>query len=469
MTSKSLRIFLLAIGDIAVFVLALAAALYLRAGARPDPVVIQLYFWAGPVLFLLWLAGFTMFGLYDLKLTKNDPIFFDRLARAIALNAVVTVILFYSITAFELRPLGTLLILFPTLSLLAFGWRNLYNALVTRQQKEHVLFLGITDEVLDLASFLGKNPQLGFYPAVYVEADAGLPKSGASPVFPAGTPLPDLIRNYGVNIVVAAHNLKKTKTLVKTLFEIVPLGITVTDFPRFFETVLGKVPASLISETWFLENLVGTRRPRYELAKRTIDLVLAVIIGAIGLILFPLVAVTILASTPKDIVNYRAKRARAGDGVIFFRQKRVGKNGNIFDFVKFRSQILGAERLGYEKGEERDSRAYAVGTFLRKTYLDELPQLWNVIKGEMSFIGPRPERPEFVEKLEKDIPFYRMRELVLPGITGWSQISMANDQSVSDAPEKMQYDLYYIKNRSIALDITILLKTILKVLQRSGR
>jgi exopolysaccharide biosynthesis polyprenyl glycosylphosphotransferase len=469
MSSRPLRLTLLVLGDLAVFSISLAIAIYLRAGGHPDPVVIHLYFWAGPILFLLWLAGFIMFGLYDLKLAKNDPIFFDRLTRAIALNFVVTIFLFYAIPAFGLRPLGTLIILFPAIALFSFSWRNLYNAVLTRQSKERILFLGVTDEVLELVSFLNGNPQLGFESAAYVEIEPGSAKNAPHPVLPQGANLANIIRDYKITTVVAAHNLKRTKTLILALFEVVPLGIAVTDFPRFFEAVRGKVPASLISETWFLENLVGTRRPRYEFGKRALDIVLAIAIGLITLILFPLIACAVLLSTPRDILQYRHRRARLGDGVILFRQERVGKNGRSFEFIKFRSQILGAELLGHEKGETVDPRAYWMGTFLRKTYLDELPQLWNVLRGDMSFIGPRPERPKFVRELELEIPFYRMRELVLPGITGWSQINMENDQSVSDAPEKMQYDLFYIKNRSIALDITILLKTILKVLQRSGR
>ena len=140
-----------------------------------------------------------------------------------------------------------------------------------------------------------------------------------------------------------------------------------------------------------------------------------------------------------------------------------------FEFVKFRSQILGAETMSEAKEISEDRRQYAVGKILRKTYLDELPQVWNVFKGEMSFVGPRPERPEYVEELKTRVPFYEMRLLVLPGITGWAQISMENDASVEDAPEKMQYDLYYIKNRSLGLDLAILLKTFFTILKRQGR
>ena len=131
--------------------------------------------------------------------------------------------------------------------------------------------------------------------------------------------------------------------------------------------------------------------------------------------------------------------------------------------------VQDAEQMSGLKGPGRDPRHTRVGVFLRASYLDELPQIINIIKGEMSFIGPRPERPEFVEKFKERVPFYEMRLLVPPGITGWAQINMKNDASVEDAPEKMQYDLYYIKNRSFTLDLLIILRTIFIILQRQGR
>ena len=193
------------------------------------------------------------------------------------------------------------------------------------------------------------------------------------------------------------------------------------------------------------------------------------IVGCIALIFFPVIALAIIASTPGDILGYHLRRARPGDGLIFFRQRRVGKDGRVFDFIKFRSQRLGAERMGEAKEMADDPRHYPVGRMLRALYLDELPQIVNVLKGEMSFVGPRPERPEYVEELKKRVPFYDIRLLVKPGITGWAQINMENDASVEDAPEKMQYDLYYIKNRSVGLDLLIILRTLFAVLQRHGR
>lgn len=463
----------LALGDIFVCAAALITALFARHGGAPDRVIIELYTIAAPFLILLWLTGFFVFGLYDIRSAKNEPRFFERLAKALFFDLIVTVLLFYFIPEFRLKPLVALLFIFAALGTFVFCWRAVFNAALARRTKERVLFFGISDEVMELTRFLGNHPQLGFTIAAFLKGGNGNAAGNYSdlgaPLFDSGTNLPKIVREYRISRIVVTHEIKSTQALAQALFSVVPTGITITDLPRFYESVRGKVPISLINEAWFIENLIGTRRPKYDFLKRVTDLLLVCVFGLITVTLFPIAALGIVFSTPKDILRFKEKRAREGDGIIFFRQKRVGKSGKDFDFLKLRGQILGAERFGGGKFLDRDPRAYPFGNFLRKTYLDELPQLWNVLRGDMSFVGPRPERPEFVSELEKQIPFYRMRELVLPGITGWAQINMENDASVEDAPEKIQYDLYYIKNRSIFLDIAILLKTALKLLQRSGR
>ena len=470
------KIILLAAGDAAAGLAALAIALLIRYGGLPDPSLLRLWTFAAPFLIPLWIIGFVIFGLYDLRATKNEPRFFEKLAKALAFNFAVSALLFYLIPGFGIRPLATLFLIFLILSVLVFAWRNAWNALAARLSKERVLFLGLNEEVIELAGFLAENPQLGFVPAGAMplgnDSDAiGLSASGGMEVIAPGQNLDTVVRERAIGLVVAIHGSNRTKALARSLFSIVPLGVVITDFPHFYESVRGRIPVSLLNEAWFIENLAGAKRPKYEFGKHILDLALAVVFGMATLMLLPPIALAIAASTNSALLGYRRRRARPGDGIVFFRQERVGKNGRRFNFLKFRSQVLGAERMSGEKGENGgpDPRAYPLGTFLRKTYLDELPQIWNVIRGEMSFVGPRPERPEFAAELEREIPFYRMRELVLPGITGWAQINMENDASVSDAPIKLQYDLYYIKNRSLALDLTILLKTALKLLQRSGR
>ncbi len=457
MPNLSSKQLLLIIGDVIIFAASLAVALVIRHGGIPDPVVVELYRFAAPFLIGLWFFGFAAFGLYDLLLAKNETRFFARLMQATTANLVITVLLFYLVPQFGITPILTLAIIFTALTVLIFSWRTAANALLRHRARERVLFLGISDEVRALADFITKNPQFGYVVAGYLEP-------GENPTL--NLPAPQISQ---ADRIVVAHDLKNTPMLVSAFFELIPQGITITNFPRFYEELMHRVPVSLISETWFLENLIGSRRPRYEFLKRILDLTVAVLLGVVLLVLLPPVVMAIILATPREVLGYKRLRAHTGDGIIFFRQARVGRGGQPFGFVKFRSQRLGAQRLGWEKGSGPDPRAYPVGTFLRKTYLDELPQIWNIIKGEMSFVGPRPERPEFVREIEARIPFYRMRELVLPGITGWAQINMEYDASVEDAIEKLTYDLYYIKNRSIFLDLSIMLKTALKLLQRSGR
>lgn len=467
------RIILLT-GDAIAAVIGVAAALFIRHGGWPEETLLELYAIATPFLVFLWVFGLLTFGLYDVALAKNDRRFFERLARAMAFNGLVAFLIFHLVSEFRLTPRATMAIIFATTSGLLLSWRTLANAILARTAKDRILFWGLNEEVYALVDHLHANPQLGYEAALGIPTAAGADHDAGGASRLSLRPLPadglaSLIRQEGIHTIVTLASPTADMNAVKILFEAMPLGVTVVELPRFSELILGKIPTSLIGENWFLQNLIGSRRPHYEFIKRIFDLTAAVLVSAVVLLIFPFVAAAIILSAPRDILYYKSRRAHTGDGIVFFRQKRIGLNGVPFGFIKFRSQILGAQKLGWEKGEGPDPRAYPVGTILRKTYLDELPQVWNVIKGEMSFVGPRPERPEFVRALEREIPFYRIRELVLPGITGWAQLNMADDASVSDAPEKLCYDLYYIKNRSLFLDAMILVKTALKLLQRSGR
>ena len=192
----------------------------------------------------------------------------------------------------------------------------------------------------------------------------------------------------------------------------------------------------------------------YEIVKRSNDMVFAVVIGLISLLFYPLIILLIKTTSA---------------GPIFYKQKRVGWAGKTFEIIKFRTMKKDAEKeTGAVWASNDDPRITKVGRFMRKTRIDELPQLWNILKGQMAFIGPRAERPEFNESL-KDIPFYEERYLIKPGLSGWAQINFRYGSSVADTAEKLKYDLYYIKNRSLVLDLGIALKTIRIMFQRSGK
>ncbi|MEI7620370.1 MAG: sugar transferase, partial [Candidatus Falkowbacteria bacterium] len=241
--------------------------------------------------------------------------------------------------------------------------------------------------------------------------------------------------------------------LKRRLFNCLPLGISYTTLPNFYEKITGRVPLEIIGQSWFLENLDLADKKIFEFIKRSFDLLLAIILLIVSGIFWPFIVLAIKFSSP---------------GPVFFSQYRMGKNNIPFKMYKFRT--MRTDNNNYALTVENDKRITGVGKVMRKTRLDEIPQLINIIKGEMSFIGPRPERPEFIAELKENIPFFDIRTLVKPGISGWDQISGEyHSASIADTVKKLQHDLFYIKNRSLFLDITIILKTIKTIVAHEGR
>ncbi|OGZ47414.1 MAG: hypothetical protein A3J54_02400 [Candidatus Ryanbacteria bacterium RIFCSPHIGHO2_02_FULL_45_13b] len=471
MNQKRFAITLLALGDIVALYIALGITLFIRYGIHlAEPWDIHRVPFA--VIFFIWILLFFIAGLYNQEAWNANRVIKERIIRTIAAASIVAVLLFYLIPAFVITP-KTNLITQIILSIgLIIGWRILAGILIRNTSKTNVLFFGLSEENISLARNLRDHPHLGFSVAGIVHTEHTPPSSAPTdgiPIVSLNENLFAFIKEKDVSLAIASSELRSNTELVRILYGVLLLGVRFMDFSTYYENLTGKIPISRISEIWFLENLAGSQKRVYEFTKRLFDILLSLLVGTIALILFPFIALGILLSTPGDILHVYEKRARPGDGILFFWQTRIGRNGKPFHFIKFRSQRLGAEHIGETKAMVEDPRKYPFGAFLRTFYLDELPQTWNVLKGEMSFIGPRPERPEYVAKLAESIPFYKIRLLVPPGITGWAQISMQNDASVEDAPEKLQHDLYYIKNKSLALDLNIALKTIWVVLSRKGR
>ncbi len=233
-------------------------------------------------------------------------------------------------------------------------------------------------------------------------------------------------------------------------------GLFIISLTEFFEQYWQKLPVSSLHGEW-LAGSIGTNLlsdPVGIRFKRFADLVFGVMVLTILTPFMLVVALVVRLSSP---------------GRILYRQERVGLGGKVFMLYKFRSMVQDAERVGPQWSELNDPRVTKVGRFLRASRIDELPQLWNLIVGNMSLIGPRPERPEFVNELKKEIPFYEVRELVVPGLSGWAQVKYPYGSSVKDSYRKLEYDLFYIKNHSVRLDITIFFKTCLVVLKGCGR
>jgi sugar transferase (PEP-CTERM system associated) len=238
------------------------------------------------------------------------------------------------------------------------------------------------------------------------------------------------------------------------LLEIKLAGVTFDHLATVYEEYTGKIAVENLRPSWMIFS-EGFRKSRTQrVTKRTLDIVAS----AVGLVLAAPIALVVMG-----LIKLTSP------GPVFYRQARVGQDGRTFMIVKFRSMRVDAEdATGPVWAQKNDSRVTPIGGFLRRSRLDEIPQLWNALRGDMSMVGPRPERPEFVADLTRQIPFYGQRHVVKPGVTGWAQVRYTYGASVEDALQKLQYDLYYIKNMSVALDIFVMLQTIKTVLLRRG-
>lgn len=449
------KVIFLLIGDVVILFASLLSALFLRYYPDLNRTSVDLHLTSFTLIFPLWLILFGAFGLYDVRFMKNSKLFLYRLLHAMASGMVLAIVLFYLIPYFEIEPRRNLIVIAVTATILLFSWRYIFNLAVIRAPASRLLFFGTDDDTVALADYLLKNPQFGQKPIGLISHGERMLPPLPLPVFQLNPhALAHIVTDNRADTIVISPDLKKDANLTQIIFQMIQRGIGVIEFIKLHEMTTGKVPLRFIGEFWFLENLANTRKGGYEFFKRLADVFLAVILFVLFILLLPFIAIAIQFES---------------EGPIFFRQNRVGRRGSIFQLIKFRSMVQGADKMGGLKGENRDPRLTRVGAFLRKSYLDELPQILNILNGKMSLVGPRPERPEYVEILKEKIPFYETRLLIPPGLTGWAQINMENDASVEDAPKKMQYDLYYIKNRSFVLDLLIILRTISTLLRRQGR
>jgi exopolysaccharide biosynthesis polyprenyl glycosylphosphotransferase len=264
------------------------------------------------------------------------------------------------------------------------------------------------------------------------------------------------LNNKWSSIVVGLRPQEIQKNIADILLEAKFSGQKVIDLSRFYEQQWYKVPVYFLGPEWFIgsEGFESISHPISLKLKRLFDIFISATMLAITSPLMLLTAIAIKLESP---------------GAALYKQIRTGKDGQPFAIIKFRSMRSDAEKAGAQWAQKNDSRITKVGKFIRLTRLDELPQLWNVLKGDMSFVGPRPERPEFNEMLAKEIPFYNLRHTIQPGLTGWAQVLYPYGASVDDSREKLQYELYYAKHYSLIMDFIIFVKTVSVVLFGRGR
>lgn len=428
---------------------ALYLTLVLRNRALPDGGVWDEHFLPFSILFAVWLAVFYVNGLYDIAASKNDVEFYNKLLRNILINYGIAAAYFYLLTdkLFDIKP-QTVFFIFMAVYGAAFSlWRYWYNSLVQNPNfLKNVLIVGMNDEARELIKEIMHKPQLGYRITGIIHDGYNDGKEFPNvKMADSSADLKKLLREQNISSVVTVFDPHTNPALVQNLYESLALKLQFFDLPSFYEKLTGKIPVTNIGYIWFLENLTEGDKALYEIGKRVFDIVFSATLILATVPVWPFIALGIKINSK---------------GSVFFKQVRVGHHGKPFAAVKFRSMIVGAEKEGPQWAAKNDPRITKFGLLLRLTRFDELPQLINVIKGEMTLIGPRPERPEFVKSLQKIIPFYNERHLIKPGLTGWAQINFQYGASAGDALKKLQFDLFYIKNRSIPLDLGILLKTI---------
>ncbi|MDZ7752486.1 MAG: TIGR03013 family XrtA/PEP-CTERM system glycosyltransferase [Gammaproteobacteria bacterium] len=322
--------------------------------------------------------------------------------------------------------------------------------------RKRTLILGAGEDARELAMLRRRSDHRGLKLLGYVALPAEPMVLDESKVIRTNKPLPELARELLVDEIVVATDDRHPGFPVEEVVECKMSGIEVIDRVKFYERQIGKINVDLLRpiDIIFLDGFSHAVLKSY--SKRAFDILFSLVMLMLAAPIMLLAAVAILIES------------RIGEPVLY-RQERVGRNGRVFEVIKFRSMGVDAEKAGQAIwAGANDPRVTRVGAFMRKTRIDELPQLFNVLRGDMSFVGPRPERPQFVEELSVQIPYFGMRHRVNPGITGWAQVSYSYGASVEDAKQKLQYDLYYIKNYSIFLDLAIIMQTIQVVLWGQG-
>jgi exopolysaccharide biosynthesis polyprenyl glycosylphosphotransferase len=394
------------------------------------------------VVFFIWLVVFFINDLYNLNLRASGRKFFLQTMNAAALSSLLSVIYFYLNVNASIAPKTNLVIFIIIFVLLFFIWRGIYQALVSSLiPKNNLAIIGFNSNTELILNELKNNPGSGYETALIFKNVDEMES------------LVETVKEKNIRAIVVCDDFGQSEKMREALFSCLAYNITFFDYPSFYELLTGKVPVNAIDSNWFLENIKEGEKNYFNFLKRIVDLFSSLIILIISLPFWPLIILGIVLS---------------GRGPIFFTQNRFGKNEIIFKMIKFRTMKVDGNNGTMTV--EGDKRITTFGKFLRKTRLDEIPQVINIIKGEMSFIGPRPERPEIVAELEHQIPFYKTRLLIKPGITGWDQVSgNYHSPSLEDTREKLQYDLFYLKHRSMYLDLAITLKTVATVLSREGR
>ena len=440
----SLDIVLIFIGDIVLLYFSLWAALSIRSLELTGVELYALHAIPFSYLFLAWILVFYIASLYE----PHTVVFKSRIPATIlnvqAVNSLIAVLFFYLIPSFGITPKTVLFLYLFVSFVLISTWRIFGVQFLGLRKKERAVLIGAGEETRKLYRVVNESPlyPMRFITWIDLEKLSGI--DFESEVL-------NRIYSEDVSLVVIDMKDEKIAPILPKLYNLIFSHVRFVDQYRIYEDIFDKIPLSLIGYNWFLENVSSRAHFGYDILKRTMDSLLALALFFPYALLFPFVALAIKLDD---------------GGPIFYAPIRVGEGNRPMKIYKFRTMSVMDDGKKLDQNENQITR---VGKFLRPSRVDELPQLWNVLMGDLSLIGPRPEFPGLVELYHKQIPYYNMRHLIKPGLSGWAQVHHDKPpQTIEETKEKLAFDLYYLKNRSFALDIKIALKTIKTLLSRTG-
>jgi len=442
------------LGEGLLILLAILAATLLYVGGQEMLHALHIYTLRALVVTIILQLSLYFFDLYDLSHDISPMETMIRFVQAFGSSCILLSPLYALVPSLLIRNLvfwtGYLII-----CAVFFGWRVIYYLILQRRLfAQPVVLVGTGRVAEDITREIEDKRDSGYRLAAFVGDTPPAYNPGHAPLLPMQTDtLLEVCRQARAQRIIVALDNRRGAMPVEKLLECKLQGIEIDEGIAFYEAITGKILAEKVNPAWLVFS-DGFRKSRSQgLLKRSIDVLLS------GLCLLLLVPLGLLVAL---LITLDSR------GPIFYTQQRVGEKGRTFTIIKFRSMRQDAEAGGAVWARENDSRITRVGHFIRKTRLDELPQLWNILKGEMSFVGPRPERPVFVEQLTRTLPYYSLRHTVKPGLTGWAQVSYPYGASEEDALRKLEYDLYYIKNLSIFIDLLVVFLTVKTVLCRRG-
>lgn len=440
---------ILLLGDLASFVVALWLSLLIRALEVPSKEFFFTHLLPFSLLFIAWIFVFYIAGLYE----KHTSILRSRLPSILAstqfVNSGLAVVFFYFIPLFTITPKTILFIYLFVSFVLVLIWRMYGYFVIGHAKASNAILIGSGEEMKELFEEINGNPIYNIKFSSFVDLNRADEKGFWEEII-------SHIYSEGVSVIVIDLANKNVEPALPHLYNLIFSKINFVDMHKIYEDTFDRIPLSLLKYNWFLENISSNPRGGHGALKRFMDILISLPLLIISLAMYPFIFIAIKLDD---------------GGVIFSSQDRVGKNNHIIRLLKFRTMLFNDNGDWKDKGLE--NKVTKVGNFLRKTRLDEIPQLWNVLKGDISLVGPRPEFPDAVKHYVEEIPYYNVRHLIKPGLSGWAQICQDNHPhhgvNTQATATKLSYDLYYIKNYSFLLDLKIALRTLKTLASIAGR